>query len=92
MTNDALAQRTVKDCVCAHCWGHLNMIADQETRWKVICPECGEAGVVTKAYAEQRRAESASEAHEVTELMTGLGLLPARQKKSPDQILRELGF
>jgi hypothetical protein len=90
--DDILAQRTVRDYCCAHCWGHLER-NPVEGGWQVFCPNCGpDQGYVTRAYAEARRAESQAEKLEVTQLLTSLGVIPAPPKRSEAEIMQELGF
>jgi hypothetical protein len=85
------AQTTVRDYVCAHCWGRLVMNITKDG-WEVTCIKGHETGFVTKAFAEARRAESQVEKVEVNELLRRVGVLPERPKKTEEQILKELGY
>jgi len=89
----ALAAVTIRDCVCAGCWGHLIEFAEQGQS-RVECAAYGaeHTGFVSKAYADTRRAESAAEAYEVKQLLQELRVIERPQPKSEQQILSELGF
>ena len=90
----SVAKTTQSKYVCAGCFGDL------EERWVdgpshlsfVYCSKCGPGrGFVTRRHAEQRLAESRSEAAEVEQnigYLIGLN----KPKKSTEQILKELGF
>jgi hypothetical protein len=90
--NDALAMDTLRRYVCAHCYGHLTLFADPETRWRIECQNCGPAsGFVTRRYAESRKEASHGEKLEVDQLLERLGLV-VKPRRSIEQNLRELGF
>jgi len=62
------AQRTVRDYVCAQCWGQLISQVSKGKDHKcftVLCPNCGEdRGFVTREYANKRKAEDCFDALE----------------------------
>lgn len=89
--DEITSQTTIRDYVCAHCYGHLVRFIEPDG-YRVECYQCGsDQGYVTKAYAERRRLESIAEKAEVTSLLQSLGVLP-KERKSNEQILSELGF
>lgn len=90
--NDQLAVTTIRDYVCARCYGHLTLFADKEERWNIVCQNCGPAsGFVTKTYANRRKSESHGEKLEVDQLLDRLGIIK-KQHRSQEQNLHELGF
>jgi len=90
--NDILSQVTLRDCVCAHCWGPLVRYPDLDG-WRVECSACGPGvGFVTRDYAERRRLESVAEKVEVERLLQSIGVLPRPPKRTEETILKELGF
>jgi uncharacterized protein (DUF342 family) len=85
--SDRIAQATIAKCVCSVCWGRLVM---KDTT--AVCINGCEGGYVSKAFVERRKAESAAEKVEVSEMLRAIGVLPERPKKSEEQILKELGY
>ena len=82
------ARRTVRDYVCAVCWGQLVNFFDATHAWiKCANPNCQGGGYVTRAYADRRRSESLGEAAEVRHNLRFIFPTPAR--KAAD-ILKEL--
>jgi len=90
--NVAMAQKTVKDCVCAACYGPVVMQFAPWQKYQVTCPKCGEdRGFVTRDWAEKRKAESHAELVEAkSNLAEAMGL--NEPKKSTEKIKQELGY
>jgi hypothetical protein len=80
--------------VCAGCWGELSIFPlPGSPDNKVTCLICGDdRGVVTRAYAERRQAESLAELREARQNLRGLIPAPESTQKSPEQLVKELGF
>ena len=91
--NDILSQTTLRDCVCARCWGHLLRFADLDGAWRVECHRCrgDTVGFVTRDYAERRRLEFVIEKVEVEHLLKSIGAMP-KETKTTQQLLKELGY
>lgn len=87
------AQLVQRDYCCAGCWGHLNLYHVPESRQvRITCDNCGDGrGFVTKRYAENRRANSGSEAVEVNQLLREIGVLEFT-RRSVSEVLADLGF
>ncbi len=91
---DIQSQRTLRDCVCSGCWGHLLRFAEPGGIYRVECHRCkgDTVGFVTRDYAERRRLESVSERVEVEKLLQTIGAMPKSPKKTKTQLMKELGF
>ncbi len=87
-----LAITTIRDYVCAECWGTLEWrMKDDE----VVCFKYQDEhqGYVTKAYVEIRKTQDANDLLEASTLLKDLGVIANPHKgKTPDQLLDELGF
>jgi hypothetical protein len=61
--------------------------------WRIECHRCGAGqGFVTKAYAERRRSDSIGEKWEVEDMLEKTGVLPEQPRRSPEEILKDLGY
>lgn len=78
--------------VCAGCYGRLNILDDgnAERLVRMVCAKCGEGrGLVTREYAEAKRAESRSD---LFDAMSNLSEYFPQEKKSAKELLNELGY
>ncbi len=89
------AQKLVRDYVCSDCWGTLAEYYDWETRTSTVrcstegCP-CN--GLVSKSFVERRKAESRTELSEAHIALRDAVPWLRGEKKSVEQLLKELGF
>ena len=89
------AQKLVRDYVCSDCWGILAEYYDRETRTSTVrcstegCP-CN--GLVSKSFVERRKAESHVELSEARIALRDAVPWLRGEKKSVEQLLKELGF
>jgi hypothetical protein len=88
------ATETVRDYVCARCYGPIAAHFNALRVW-VVCANhgtrCNGSGYVTKAWAERQRSNSIGEAMEVR--FTLRDIIPSKHAgKSEEQLLKELGF
>ncbi len=89
------AQKLVRDYLCSDCWGVLAEYYDQGTRMSVVrcstegCP-CN--GLVSKSFVERRKAESRAELSEARIALRDAVPWLRGEKKSVEQLLKELGF
>ena len=90
----AQAEILVRDYACAGCWGHLTTFTIKDSQdVKVTCLNCGdERGLVSKYWVARRRSQDIGDGVDVREMLEGIKILPPRQRKSPEQISKELGF
>jgi ssDNA-binding Zn-finger/Zn-ribbon topoisomerase 1 len=87
-----MAQSTVKRYVCARCWRPL-IVTYHDGQNFVECSNaanCDGSGFVTAAYAERRRNESHAELIEARRNLESI--LPARPKRTEEEIMRDLGL
>jgi hypothetical protein len=89
-----LAQVTVRDYVCSTCWGHLLMYPADGDKWNVLCHKCmtNTKGYVTRVFAQLRIDESRMERVEVERTLKEIGVMEKGEKRTEEQILKELGF
>jgi hypothetical protein len=89
------AQELARDYVCSDCWGTLAEYYDRETRAPAVhcstegCP-CN--GLVSKSFVERRKAESRAELSEARIALRDAVPWLRGEKKSVEQLLKELGF
>lgn len=85
------ALEIIESYVCAGCYGRLTINDDGNAARMVTvqCPECGERGLVTRAYADQKKAESAAEYYEAAR---NLEAFFPREKHTAQEILQDIGF
>lgn len=100
---DVEAQKTVRDCACSACWGHLVLFpADPppgveakagEHFARALCGVCGEAtrGYVSKRYVERKLAESRAEAFEVRQALKG-AIPSLATRVTAQEALSDLGY
>ena len=88
------AQRMVRDYVCSHCWGVLSMFPGPERTFYVKCADCKDEtpGYVTKHYVEQSKANSNQDMRDATKTLQEVGILPKPEKKSTEDLIKDLGF
>jgi hypothetical protein len=90
--SDALSQITVRDYVCAGCWGHLSRFHYPDGV-RVVCQACGDGrGFASKAYVNWRRQQDRFDASEVTAMLQSIGVLQKAAPRSGAEILADLGF
>jgi len=90
--DDKQAEFTVRDYVCAWCWGNLLKFPAPKRMWFVRCSKHLDEtpGYVTKRYAERRRGESVGEKVDAKyNIGEQLGITTKRTQK---QNLADLGF
>jgi hypothetical protein len=92
--DDVKMSSTMRDCLCAQCWGPLTCSPLHSGQWFVYCKNCGEyAGFVTKKYVERRKQQDCIDYIDVYYMLTTMHLLPEEEPtKSDERILEELGF
>jgi DNA-directed RNA polymerase subunit RPC12/RpoP len=91
---EAHGRRLVKWYRCSNCWRAL-VAHSRDGGTEVLCGNCGEEtnGYVTAKYVDRRRAQSVSDAHDVTRMLIKFGYLPdPLAGKTQEQKLKELGF
>ena len=80
--------------VCARCFGDLRKAPGTKTfMWAIECPTCGDAWnftTVSRKYAENLGQQALAEIGDATKRFADL--LPAKPKRSKEQIMSELGF
>jgi len=89
--DQTLALLTVRDFVCAVCWGDLEWRPDKQ----VLCKQYGDQhqGHVTRYYVEERKRQDRGDALEACHLLKKIGVIEDPHKgKSADQLIHELGF
>jgi len=89
----ARADQFISRHVCARCYGYLSkQHADEWDIYIVICPNCGPTwgGAVIRLSTAIKMGEIA--ATELLEVKVNLREFFPREKRSTDQVLRELGF
>lgn len=86
-----IAQRTVRDYVCAGCWGQLTRTRIDHETDNVECTNCDAVGFVTRSYADGRKSKSGAELSEVLNVLYQCGELPKPPRKSEAKLLEELG-
>ena len=89
------AQTIVRHYLCSDCWETLAAYWDPDTRKSSVrcaTQDCPCRGYVWREFAERRRAESRRELTEAR--LTLRRALPwyHEEKKTPEQLLRELGY
>ena len=96
-----LAEATVSRYCCSNCWGHLlrfhtKVEEDGKTHIEeyVLCHSCLDEtrGYVTKSYAERKRQESEVQYTEARHNLAETLGIPTSSGKSPEELLRDLGF
>jgi len=87
-----LAERTVKQYVCAICWGNLTRDKVDHDTDDVSCQQCGDAGFVTRTYTDGRKGESGGELSEVLEVLYEAGEMPRPPRRPTKQIMSDLGY
>jgi hypothetical protein len=88
-----LAIKTVRDYVCAQCYGRLEYWPSKGGGFEIYCvKEREHAGFVTKHFADNERSNSLAEKREVDRMLIEVGVLPKPPKRSEAEILAELGF
>lgn len=89
------AQELVRDYVCSDCWGALAEYYDRETRTSIVrcsTESCPCNGLVSKSFVERRKAESQAELSEARIALRDAVPWLRGEKKSVEQLLKELGF
>ncbi len=88
------AQRTVRDCVCSLCWGVLVMHPAADRLFKVECADCKHdtVGYVTKHYVDECRHKSAQDLKDAKKTLEDVGVIAKPEKKTTEQLIKELGF
>ena len=72
----AFVDRTIRDCVCATCWGRIDEVCkDGERSIRCMNPDCNGSGFVTKYYAQNRREQSEHEAIELRHDLRRYGVI-----------------
>jgi hypothetical protein len=86
------AQRTIERYVCGRCWGGLQSDSIPESKRKhVYCPTCGDGhGFVTRRTVEIRKEEDKLNAMVVKSNLRVY--FDPGPRKTPEQIIKELGF
>jgi hypothetical protein len=87
------ASRITRDYVCARCYGHLEIEFGPGQTCYVVCLEHGNieiVGRVSKVGAEKRGQKAMEEYFEVRNNYPDL--FGKKPKRSPDEILMELGY
>lgn len=89
-----LAMRTIRDYVCAQCWGGLLLYPIDDRMYHALCRAYGEehSGYVTKYYAERRREESAGEKLEVRDMLVEAGVIKPEPRQPREKTIKELGY
>lgn len=92
----AEVDETLRECVCSNCWGTLvwdNQIEDGQQVTRVLCQTCREntKGYVSRKFAERKRAESEVDLM-VVKRNLGRFMGPPKAKRTPEEILKSLGF
>lgn len=89
------AVKTAARYLCANCWGPLTYDPLDMSTASVTCrtEDCPCSGFVSKGYVERLEAEAEHEAIKIKRNIRGkVDFLPALEKKTNDEILKELGF
>jgi hypothetical protein len=89
------ATQTVAQCVCSGCYDQLIQRYDWHTRTsEVTCvtENCDTPGFVSRSWVEQQKANNLAEAHEARQVLQNAAPWMKPEKKSTDQLLKELGF
>ena len=89
-----LAQKIVRDYVCATCWHHLELehLATDPNICTVHCssPDCKGEGFVTKAYVSMRKEQDHFDS---VDAYTNIGeALGVKSEMSAEQALKDLRF
>lgn len=79
---------------CAGCWGFLTIVPIKGKREdRVTCERCGdERGFVTQSFVERRQSDSWGEYLEAKRNLKGIIPVEEGEKRSPEEIMKELGF
>lgn len=91
--DDNLAEITLRDYVCAACWGHLVRKPAPERMWFIECAKDPEHnGFVTKFWVEKQRQADAGNLMDARYLLQKIGVVPnPHAGKTAAQLLKELG-
>ncbi len=89
------AQTIVRHYLCSDCWETLAAYDDPNTRKSSVrcaTQDCPCRGYVRREFAERRRAESRAELAVARLALRGALPWYHEEKKTPEQLLRELGY
>lgn len=90
-----LSELTVRDYVCAVCWGHLTRKYQSADLDIVECAIHGieHSGFVTKFWVEKQRQIDQENSVDAKHMLRTIGVIRSPHKgKSEKQLLEELGF
>jgi hypothetical protein len=93
--NPEKAQTIVRYYLCSDCWERLVAHWDPDTRKSSVrcaTQDCPCRGYVRREFAERRKAESRIELADARLALRGALPWHHEEKKTPEQLLRELGY
>jgi DNA-directed RNA polymerase subunit RPC12/RpoP len=88
---------TMRNYLCAKCWGELRCGPLLHDQWFVYCPRCGQnIGFVTRNYVEQKRCQDRIDRRDVDNILASLGIIEKEPSSfdegTEERLLEELGF
>ncbi len=92
--DDNLAEITIRDYVCAACWGHLIRKPAPGRMWFVECAaEPDHNGYTTKYYVGKARQADAGNLLDARSLLQKIGVVNnPNAGKTAGQLLKEMGY
>jgi hypothetical protein len=90
----ALTEATMRDCLCAACWGPLVKRPGPGRDWLVSCAsDADHAGFVTKHWVARQRDADAVNSIDAGRMLRKVGVIPDPNKgKTEADLLREMGY